>query len=417
MEDISTSRRAPFGSNPTVGDTGRATQQRILAAAGQAFAEHGYARTSVEAITDIAGCSRPTFYQYFSGKEDLHRRLATRFGADLADLLNHITAITADRAGRDELRRWLDGLADVHDRYRAVADNFAASVRTDDLMVTGSRTLSEAFRRRLLAVIEDVPTRSEPIELCTTAVNSIAYGSAVFRTRLGGPSKARLTDAAADATHRMIYGAIDDVNVGPRVPGRSRRHPAPRPTVIDDGADRPTRGQATRARLVDAAATAFGTLGYEAVRVDDIATEADVSHGTFYRYFTDKDDVFTEHVDATTDEVVALLDTWPVAAGDEVRWATAYYELFARRGGIIACLPEAQTAGLECAARSRHETAQALRRALDTREFGDTEADVVICFALLENLPSVVFRALGLSVDDAITATALVIRRGIFGAD
>ena len=67
MEEISTSRRAPFGTNPTVGEAGRATQVRILAAANEAFASNGYARTSVEAITDLAGCSRPTFYQYFSG--------------------------------------------------------------------------------------------------------------------------------------------------------------------------------------------------------------------------------------------------------------------------------------------------------------------------------------------------------------
>ena len=103
MEKITTPRRAPFGSNPKVGEAGLATQQRILAAATDAFAESGYARTSVEAITDRANCSRPTFYQYFSGKEDLHRRLAGRLGTELSELLHHLEDITADAAGRDVL--------------------------------------------------------------------------------------------------------------------------------------------------------------------------------------------------------------------------------------------------------------------------------------------------------------------------
>lgn len=44
----------------------------------------------------------------------------------------------------------------------------------------------------------------------------------------------------------------------------------------------------TRERLLQAARETFGSLGYVATRVDDIAARAGTSHGTFYTYFKDK---------------------------------------------------------------------------------------------------------------------------------
>jgi AcrR family transcriptional regulator len=52
-----------------------------------------------------------------------------------------------------------------------------------------------------------------------------------------------------------------------------------------------SKGQRTMRRLLDAATMAFGSLGYDAARVDDIVAIAETSHGTFYRYFKDKEDV------------------------------------------------------------------------------------------------------------------------------
>ena len=51
------------------------------------------------------------------------------------------------------------------------------------------------------------------------------------------------------------------------------------------------RGIATRNKLMDGARVAFAARGYEGARVADVAKEAGVSLGNFYRHFTDKDDV------------------------------------------------------------------------------------------------------------------------------
>ncbi|PZU12389.1 MAG: TetR/AcrR family transcriptional regulator [Sphingobium sp.] len=54
----------------------------------------------------------------------------------------------------------------------------------------------------------------------------------------------------------------------------------------------PTRkGAMTRVKLIDAGRKAFSAYGYEAARVADVARIAGVSHGNFYRHFTDKDDL------------------------------------------------------------------------------------------------------------------------------
>src|SRR5215467_14588 len=76
-------RRAPFSDNPLVGARGQRTQQRILDAALRVFGERGYHQCSIDNITKFAGCSRVSFYQYFSSKEDVFRHLGTQVARQL----------------------------------------------------------------------------------------------------------------------------------------------------------------------------------------------------------------------------------------------------------------------------------------------------------------------------------------------
>jgi AcrR family transcriptional regulator len=52
------------------------------------------------------------------------------------------------------------------------------------------------------------------------------------------------------------------------------------------------KGQRTRAELITAARRVFERDGFLGARITDIADEAGVGHGTYYRYFTSKEDLF-----------------------------------------------------------------------------------------------------------------------------
>src|SRR3954466_8262519 len=53
-------------------------------------------------------------------------------------------------------------------------------------------------------------------------------------------------------------------------------------------------GTETRRRLLDAGLAVFADRGYHAARVDDIVRAAETSHGTFYLYFSNKEELLRE---------------------------------------------------------------------------------------------------------------------------
>src|SRR5215211_5043483 len=95
--DLSIDRRAPFGSNPRVGERGADTQRRILEAALSVFGGVGYSEARVELIAEAAGCSRPAFYQYFSSKDDVFWVLAAELGRERSE---------ERRVGKECRSRW-----------------------------------------------------------------------------------------------------------------------------------------------------------------------------------------------------------------------------------------------------------------------------------------------------------------------
>src|SRR5262249_46234559 len=76
------------------------------------------------------------------------------------------------------------------------------------------------------------------------------------------------------------------------------------------------RGRRTMRKLLDAGVTVFAQRGYHAARVDDIVKVAKTSHGTFYLYFSNKEDLFRALAVDVAGEMVALADTLPAVGAD-----------------------------------------------------------------------------------------------------
>ena len=99
-----------------------------------------------------------------------------------------------------------------------------------------------------------------------------------------------------------------------------------------------SQGRRTMRKLLDAAMVAFDTRGYHATRVNDVVEIAKTSHGTFYLYFSNKEDLLRALVAEAAGEAQALYDalsTLP-AQGDAPQWEDvhgwirAYSELWTR---------------------------------------------------------------------------------------
>lgn len=68
------------------------------------------------------------------------------------------------------------------------------------------------------------------------------------------------------------------------------------------------QGERTRAKLLDAARQVFRERGYTATRVDDITQKAGTSHGAFYLYFANKQDILEALAAQTAEDMYRLAD-------------------------------------------------------------------------------------------------------------
>ncbi|MEV5409682.1 TetR/AcrR family transcriptional regulator [Thermopolyspora sp. NPDC052614] len=75
------------------------------------------------------------------------------------------------------------------------------------------------------------------------------------------------------------------------------------------------RGARTRAALVAAARRVFERDGFLGARITDIPAEANCATGTFYKYFSSKEEIFTAVLEAAQDDM--LHPGMPHADGDD----------------------------------------------------------------------------------------------------
>lgn len=102
-------------------------------------------------------------------------------------------------------------------------------------------------------------------------------------------------------------------------------------------------------RLLDAAVKVFAASGYHAARVDDIVRRAGTSHGTFYLYFANKEDLFralTADVADQMNELVHTLDDFEPGPAGRVAlraWLERFAELYEHYGPVIRAWTEAES--------------------------------------------------------------------------
>lgn len=100
------------------------------------------------------------------------------------------------------------------------------------------------------------------------------------------------------------------------------------------------------AKLLDAGREIVAKQGSQSARIDDVVAQAGLSHGTFYLYFTDKDDLLRALAEECVSEVVDLAASLgPVDRGEaglaELRaWVGQFVAIYRRWGAVIRVFME-----------------------------------------------------------------------------
>ena len=416
-------RRAPYADNPAVGTRGLRTQQRILDAALQVFGEHGYERSTIDKIGQLAGCSRVSIYQYFSGKDDVFRHLAGQVARQLRASAEALAPVTPDAEGWAALRAWVARYGDIYDRYEPVFRAFGVAAESDAALAGGSvragaRNLA-LFRSKLAK--PSLPPRhvDGAVQLLhTTVPRNLDIASILRSAEPDAYDRLRTEDAITDVLHRVLFGVLAGVNTRPAGPPPPALRIGPGLLEVFERAGAFERestqpGRRALASLLDVGREVIVERGYHGTRVDDVVAAAGVSHGAFYRYFENKDDlVGVVAVRAFTAVSTALAEV-PVA-GDRAairRWLRRYNTVHAANGSMIRVWVEAVGDPLRGDRAAVFDWGRRrMVRLLQGRGFGDVEVDGLVLLAVVEAFGSVPREPV--EVDAAVH----VVQRGLLGA-
>ena len=419
--DLGIDRRAPFGSNPRVGERGSDTQRRILEGAMSVFGDVGFSEDRVELIAEAAGCSRQAFYQYFSSKDDVFWVLAAELGREMVALAERLEPVTPDAGGLRHLTTWIGAFMELHEAWAPVFDSFQIASRDHERRRTGSSGISDRTGSALLRAFGGGAQGDERDAIVVRGlVAALIRCSFYAEHAVSTMSKEPLADSIAALLHRVFHGPLDGVNLERRASPRRMPRDPELPERTTDPRPMRKRGEQTRQRLLDAGSTVLPRRGYQDTRVDDIVAAAEVSHGTFYRYFENKDDFFRVLAETASGRMLELLDDLRIdARPEELRtWLRAWFDSYAAGGGVVSSWQEMRSSE-ELAEFSRLVAASVharLGRALEGRDFGDPATDAVVLLALIERVPYSVYTLRFSSADEAIGSMVTILRRGVLGA-
>jgi AcrR family transcriptional regulator len=186
------------------------------------------------------------------------------------------------------------------------------------------------------------------------------------------------------------------------------------------------QGRKTMRRLLDAGMRVFADRGFHAARVDDIVRAARTSHGTFYLYFTNKEDLLRALATECGHEISALADTLGPVGPDadgylELRaYLGRFFSTYRRYGPVIRAWMEGHVEDREVGAlgvRSFTKIATALDRRIHNGAVAESAASISALMALLERFAYfLVSRRLDFEGDAMLDTVTHIVHRGFFGA-
>ena len=210
-------------------------------------------------------------------------------------------------------------------------------------------------------------------------------------------------DAPGEASLGGVVGSRRAEHAGKPSPPSPGAKASSRPRRASLGG-RPTQDRELRAqgrqtvrRLLEAGLAEFDERGFQAVRVDDIVRRAQTSHGTFYLYFSNKDDFFKALLRDALHDMGVITDAFPVVTRNDAghaalrQWVHTFCETYAAHAAVIRILSQADVVGeevwgdgLKLLFRLAEAMAQGMTAATGAAEHAELTA--VACLMMLERV-------------------------------
>jgi AcrR family transcriptional regulator len=160
-----------------------------------------------------------------------------------------------------------------------------------------------------------------------------------------GPGPAHTTTAGGEIIGDEGPGGLDD--------DRRPRRPSLGGGIPAQGRELGVQGRLTVRRLLDAGLAEFDERGFQAVRVDDVVRRAKTSHGTFYLYFANKDDLFRTLLQDALYDMQIITDEFPIVTSNPAgraalrAWIHKFTDTYAAHATVIRILSQAEIVGEE----------------------------------------------------------------------
>jgi AcrR family transcriptional regulator len=280
--------------------TGRKSTQRerLLTAMVRLVVRDGYASTTIAQVIAAAGVSRPTFYEYFSDRQDCFlvslESVTERVIADVAGALQDAPGEQAEQVTIKTLVAW------------AASQPEQGRLLTSEAMAAGPRALEarDGGLNRIAALIEQaqegLPADAAAPDIPPRVLLGAVYRMLARRLRDGDQPPAHTSEELvrwvrayerplSERRWRALEPAADAVRWA-ILPETQLREPGTLPRGRRCGAKELAENR--RRRILYAAATVAEEKGYSAATIADITQRAGVNRRAFNALFAGKQEVF-----------------------------------------------------------------------------------------------------------------------------
>jgi AcrR family transcriptional regulator len=327
----------------TTQDKGRKSTQRerLLGGMIEAANRGGYASANISTVIGNAGVSRPTFYEYFSDRDDCFRAAIEDVHQQLAQLVQaQIDTRPANEAALAALEAIVEFASAEPARARfAMSESLGGGSDARNARDAGITSIADSIERALAKAPAD--SRAPDVE--HRVLTGGVYRLISTRLRRGEPAISRLADELTRWSD--LYQRPLSAHRWRTLAPAPRSAPSPfvpeepiqrMPNALPPGRPRISEEEVAenhRFRILYAAARMAEQKGYTATTVADITRLAGVDGRIFYRLFADKQDAFlsvhelgfTQVLDLTSKAFFAG-DNWPQRSWEAGRALTQLLE-------------------------------------------------------------------------------------------